>query len=323
MSTSLSRSSATVVLSIDAELGWGFHDRRDPPVSRIQAARWGWHRLVELFEETSIPATWAVVGHLLLDSHDGGRPGPPSSETWSADERDRWRFRPRYRFGWDLVEAVRDADVPHEIGCHSFSHVIFGAESTTRALAREEIERALEAGWDRGLSFESFIYPRNDIGHRDLLAEYGFTCYRSLSPDAASSSRLRNRFRKLVRSTVPGYSPPVVEPVVDEHGLVAIPASLYLYGFEGHARTVAAAVAGDPVVRQARRGIDAVVEDGGVFHMWLHPNNLVGEREVERLRAVLEYLARRRDATELRVETMAALADRTLGVRDAAPPASR
>jgi peptidoglycan/xylan/chitin deacetylase (PgdA/CDA1 family) len=56
------------VISVDAELGWGFHDI-DPPTSRVEAARTGWKRLAGLFNEYDVPATWAVVGRQCDEQH--------------------------------------------------------------------------------------------------------------------------------------------------------------------------------------------------------------------------------------------------------------
>ena len=38
-----------VVISIDAELGWGFHDypAEERPTDRIERSRWGWTQLAE------------------------------------------------------------------------------------------------------------------------------------------------------------------------------------------------------------------------------------------------------------------------------------
>jgi len=61
----------TVVISVDAALGWSSIDRQTPRTRRADAARSGWRTLLDAFDEHELPATWAVVGHLLLDDCDG------------------------------------------------------------------------------------------------------------------------------------------------------------------------------------------------------------------------------------------------------------
>ncbi|MFB6240348.1 MAG: hypothetical protein ABEJ46_02080, partial [Gemmatimonadota bacterium] len=41
--------------------------------------------------------------------------------------------------------------------------------------------RAVAEDW--GLSLSSFVFPRNNLGHREVLAEHGFDCYRGRAPD--------------------------------------------------------------------------------------------------------------------------------------------
>ena len=308
----------SVVLSLDAELGWGFHDLSNPPAKRVAAGRRGWSVMLELLEEYDVPATWAVVGHLMLESCDGIHAEHPAPEGWFERERTDWQNRENIRFGPDLVRDLLASDVDHEFASHSFSHVLFGQPETDRELAVAELERSLEIAADWNQSVDSFIYPRNSVGHRDVLAEQGIRAYRGKSPTGYGVRCLYDlavRDRSLL-----------VTPTVDEHGLVDIPASLFLFGFEGPARTVAESVWEDPMVALVRHGIDEAAASEGVFHIWLHPNNLTHERDDQRMRAILSYLDRRRAETDLTVETMADLACRTTGITaeaDVRPTVSR
>ena len=299
----------SVVISVDAELGWGFHDV-DVPTERVEAARVGWKRLAGLCSEYEIPATWAVVGHLLLEDCDGRHADHPRGPEWFRCEREQWADRPGLRYGPHLVADVASDPVGHEIGCHTFSHVLLGAAETTAETARAELEGCLSATSETEYSLRSFVLPRNSVGHRDVLAEYGFDCYRGAAPEAPTP------LRKLREATVGDPSPRLVEPSVDEHGLVDVPASLYLFSFEGRPRRLLTTVFEDPVVQYARRGIDAATREDGVFHMWLHPNNLIGRQQIARMRAIFDYLDDRRD--ELEIETMSEVATR---ITRESPPA--
>lgn len=306
----------TVVVSVDAELGWGYRDVSPPP-TWLDRARDGWHRLVALCDEFEVPATWAVVGHLFLDSCDGIHEDHPLSPEAFAHERQVWASRPDLRFGRGLVEAVRGARADHEIGCHTFAHVEFDDPRVDRSVARAELDRCVGLAADSGISLRSFVFPRNAVGHRDVLAEYGFTCYRGRRPGTEDGSS-RRPVQKAIAGLTSVDAPPLVEPTVDEFGLVDVPASLYLFDLEGIPRQVVENLRGDYVVRAAQAGIDAVVGSGRVLHLWLHPNNVTSEHDVRRLRAVFEYLAERRAETGLRVETMGRVADRVLSARDLA-----
>jgi peptidoglycan/xylan/chitin deacetylase (PgdA/CDA1 family) len=295
-----------VVVSVDAELAWGYHDLAEAP-DRVADAREGWRTALALFEDHGVPATWAVVGHLLLEACDGRHADHPLGPEWfscppgEASAADDWRAP-------DLVGAVLDSDPDHEVGSHTFSHLPMTHERATPAAVDAELAASRSAAERFDLSLDSFVFPRNRVGHRERLADWGFACYRGTRPATwYDGSRLRPLAKLLDYSPV-GRAPPLVRPAVDEFGLVNVPASLYLYSFQGPARAAARAVGRDPIVAVARRGVEKAVDGDGLFHLWLHPHNLLQPGGTERLDAVLAYVARRRAETDLRVRTMGAVA---------------
>lgn len=301
----------SVVLSVDAELGWGFHDYESPPADRLENARSGWRTLLGLCDTYSIPATWAVVAHLMLSDCDGRHEDHPAADDWFDHERGPDKFPDELRFGDGLVDAIETADVDHDIGCHTFSHVEFGAYETGPRLAREELRICAEIARERGYDFDSFVFPRNKIGHRDGLADYDFEVYRGPRPGKHEKSGIVRAAGKMARAAIVSESPPLVRPRVDRYGVINVPGSLFLFGFEGLARSLVEPVFGDPIVRQARLGIDAATKRDGVFHIWLHPNDIGSERDKQRLDSIFSYLDSRRADSSLTVETMADVAKRT------------
>ena len=126
------------VLSIDTELAWGEAHRR----SRRRRRRTTAPRTGRSIEESStgltrheIPATWALVGHLLLDNAPPttapaprgccGRATPGSA---GRLVRRRPVLDPRRRadvYRRDLVTAFAAARSTQEMGrCHSYAHLI-------------------------------------------------------------------------------------------------------------------------------------------------------------------------------------------------------
>lgn len=303
----------TVVISIDAELGWGFHDLAPAqrPARRVERSRQAWLTLLDLLESADLAATWAVVGHLFEPACDGHHDGYPAPDGWFDHEREPDPMPERFRCGPDLIRRLNETTVDHDVGSHSYSHVEFGADYATAELARAECRRAVDVAAEAGLPMESFVYPRNSVGHRDALAEAGFSCYRSVAPHRRTPSLLPRAVQRVARATVVDTPPPLVSPSLDEHGLVEIPASLFLFTYEGLARRIAEQTVGDPIVKQARLGVDAAADsDDGVFHLWLHPNNVVTPSDINRVQRIFEYVARIRETTDLTVETMAEIAER-------------
>lgn len=293
----------TVVLSIDAALGWGVHDHAKS-TRRIENGREGWAHLVDLLDTFSLPATWAVAGHLLLDDCDGKHVDHPRGPSWFEHERTTWSDRPDLRFAPSLVDEVRQSGPDHEIACHGFSHVELGHPETSAATARAELAACRRAAHRHGIELSSFVFPRNSVGHRRELAAAGFDCYRGVIPSA------KGQHRKLMDAMVGSPSPRLVTPAVDDWGLVDVPASLNLFSFDGIARALLEPAFGDPVVSHVERGLDELADSDQVFHLCLQPSDVQNERDLERLRQVFTEIEARRD--EIDVATMATVADQTI-----------
>lgn len=298
-----------VVLSLDAELMWGFHDNEDIPIHRVDQARESWLAVLDLLDDYGVPATWAIVGHLFLDSCDGAHTRHPVGEDWFARDPGGAETVDSPWFGQDLIDAVRDSPISHDIGSHSFSHVEFGADETTTAVARTELQQSVAAAEDVGIDLDSFIFPRNNIGHRRLLPEFGFTCYRGKAPPRWYEKSAARPLGKLAAFTLGTHGPPVVEPTVDGYGLVNVPASMFLFTFRGPARNLVHRVSSDPIVRQVKTGLDRLQRsDSGVLHFWLHPNNVTTAMDRRLLDSVLGTIAGVCRETDIEIRTMSQVA---------------
>ena len=291
----------TVVLSIDAELAWGFHDLATPPRDRIDGARAGWLTLLDLLDTHRLPATWAVVGHLMLEDCDGRHADHPAPAHWfPCGDGPGWHAP-------DLIEAILEARVDHELASHTFSHVQFGADWVTEAVVDAELTRHQELADQWDVPLESFVFPRNDVAFRDRLAANGFSAYRGRKPRRWYERPPIRPFGKGV-AAMASSAPPAVEPGIDEYGLVNVPASMDLFGFEGPPKRLLEPFVGDPIVGMTREGVRDVARHGGVLHGWLHPNNLISPAAVDRLDAVFSAIAEARDREGLHVATIGELA---------------
>ena len=111
--------------------------------------------IITLLDTYEIAATWAVVGHLFLESCERdplGMAHPdivhPSQSGWTKD----WfaldpctdRRRDHLWYGADILDIIEAARVPQEIGSHSFSHPRFGDPAMTREAAASILTHALK-----------------------------------------------------------------------------------------------------------------------------------------------------------------------------------
>ena len=305
-------------LSLDFELIWGTLDKRGPNGFKNACEierKYVIDRLLALFVEFKIPATWCVVGHLMLDHCDceSGVKHPsivPPNHSWSTDWfahdpcGDENSF-PLF-YGRSLVEKIRDCVVPQEIGSHSFSHVIFGDSGCSAETARTELAACVRAARDLNIQMQSFVFPRNSIGHLRALGENGFRIFRGLEPHWYNRvpSRIVQRLARL-SAVFFASKPPVVLPEKTKEGLWNIPASMLYFPMHGLRRRVPLNLR----VARARKGLDEAAYSKRIFHLWFHPTNLADEMETmfQGLRTIFEYASDLRERGELDFLPMKAL----------------
>ena len=273
-------------LSLDFELIWGTMDRagvdRFAEACRVERDV-VIERLLELLCRYEISATWCVLGHLFLDRchyETNGRKHPDivrpthswMNEDWFKNDPVSDETAAPNFYGRSLVEKIRRAPVRQEIGSHSFSHIIFGDPGCTREAAESDLRACVVAARQAGVTLQSFAFPRNSVGHRDLLKKYGFRSYRGPEPRWYASTSAPRLMRRLAHffSVAAAGAPPVVEPRRDEYGLWNIAGSMMYFPMHG----VRAAIPVSQRVKRAISGLERAARERKVFHLWFHPTNL-------------------------------------------------
>ena len=317
MTSKLSR--GVFVLSLDFELVWGSRDLVDDP-TRLEAEAeltrsQVFEPMLAMIRELDICSTWATVGHLFLDGlEDTAHPDivrPDHSwhpQDWFTEVPPGNESTAPAWYGRSLIEALRDAG--QEVGSHSFSHPIFGDPGCSRAAADSDLRRCVAEANALGIELDSFVFPRNQAGHIDLLAAHGFTCWRPIEPTWFLSPRVPRPLGRLghLAEVVSARTPPTVLPSIDEHGLVCIPGSATFLPAHGIRRTIPMSRR----VRRSTRGLDRAVHRREVFHLYTHPINLATAPVpmLDGLRQVLHHAARLRDRGHLDIMSMGELAGR-------------
>ena len=77
-----------------------------------------------------------------------------------------------------LLELLLESSVEHDIGAHGYYHRTFTYLSHIEA---ENELKLISKGMKKfGIVPRSFVFPKNQVAHLDLLDKYGYKCYRSL-----------------------------------------------------------------------------------------------------------------------------------------------
>jgi len=305
----------TVVISLDLELSWGSFDLGFNDNVR-KMARWthdvGAPNLLNHLTRNGLSATWAIVGAMMRRSLPdvSALPEvryPHFSRPWfnyvpkDGDES----THPEW-FGASLVELIRSATPAQEIGFHSFSHAPFVQPGMTQERAIAEYRYCSQIANELGIPKTTFIFPRNLVAYLPELRNAGFRCFRDTDKPLVRVPSHTLSSVAAVCADFLGITPPMVEPSLKE-GIVSIPGSLLIRFVEGWRKLIP----DSSRLRRLRKGLQRVRREGGVFHVWFHPENLYAEwpRLENVVARFLEELGALVRSGDVRCLTMAQLAD--------------
>lgn len=309
-----------LTISIDYEFAWGLADHPLGPEVRERVA--GeieiTERLLALFDKYEVPATWAVVGHLLEKTclFDGTLPHPEYPRPIHAGESRDWfaghppqddYSDPLWFDSERLILKIIRSNAGHELASHSYAHIIYNAasEEAVRADLRN-VENVHQAS---NLPVRSFIFPRNAEAHHELVKAHGFTSYRGNT--VRWYEKLPSILGMVMRRVHYFWpSARTVRPSMGEAGLVNVPESMLLLSRNGLRKLITKGV----MRRKLIAGLRAAARRGEVFHLWFHPSNFWYETDTqfELLECVFSEASRLQKEGVLYSMPMGAVADQFL-----------
>lgn len=276
-----------MVISLDFELAWGLRDLYGagaPYWENVRGAREAVPRLLDLFNEFDVAATWATVGFLFAESREEliahwpeERPGyrdtrlDPYLEELGNDERDD-----PLHYAPSLVREI--ASRPRqEIGSHTFSHYYCLEAGQTAAQFEADLAAARRIAAARGHEVTSLVFPRNQYrpDYLPALIRNKFNAFRGNEPNhlnrprpgASGAPPLRAVRLADVYLNLTGAAWVPWDDVARGDGLVDVRASRFLRPWSRHAALEALRW------RRVAEAMSQAAEAGGLFHLWWHPHN--------------------------------------------------
>ena len=294
------------VVSLDFELAWGTRGRpsADKVGRYLNGARPAIDRMLQLFQQHQISATWVMVGGLLLGG--SGRHPLLSDSRYDDIPIGDYKSQPNW-YAEDIIQKIRDATVPQEIGCHTLTHMYVNESDESRQQLDTELREFVKLFEQQGLPRPvSFIFPKHYMHHFDLIAQHGFKCYRGPEsgwferlPTAHARGAMRLLNSRLRRTPVVGL------PSRSPEGLVEIPSSHFYAPFQSVGKYVSL----DDRVAQAVAGLNAAAQQKKIYHLWTHPFNMGADTEslMSGLESILQHFQTLRESDQIESRSMGSL----------------
>jgi peptidoglycan/xylan/chitin deacetylase (PgdA/CDA1 family) len=315
-----------LVISLDFELHWGVRDKCAPDGSyreNLLGARKAIPRILDLFEEFDVAATWATVGFLFAKSRHEREQFSPTARPQYTDSRLDAYAEPigesegddPLHYALSLIEQVRSR-ARQEIATHTFSHYYCLEPGETREAFAADLRSAVAIAQRHGIDVRSIVFPRNQFrpGYEELLQEAGIVCFRGNEPNWMYRPRPRGQETLAVRAPrlldhyVSLSGPKVVrwDEILQPNGLCNVRSSMFLRPYSSQRKSL------EPTrLRRIAGGIQAAAEQRGIFHLWWHPHNFGAhmEQNLQFLRSVLEVFSACREKHGMQSLSMAGVAD--------------
>lgn len=321
-----------LVISLDFELHWGVrdHEATDGPYRANLLGVWDViPRMLDLFEERTISATWATVGMLFADDRTEQAAFAPSIRPTYADVRlDPYHQTVGFNeiddplhFAPSLVARIRERP-GQEIGTHTFSHFYCLEPGQTSEQFAADIDAAVAIAAAKGVRLRSIALPRNQVSpaYEGILRDAGIDCYRGYQPTwmhrpgpGSASTPWRRGARLLHEHIGPGQIHLTAwSEVLRPSGLYDVPASLFVRGYSPSRRLIERMR-----LDRIRGALRAAARSHRIVHLWWHPHNfgIHIDENLRMLGAIFDELDRLRDEHGMRSMSMGDVA-RLLDGRD-------
>lgn len=267
-------SQGVFTLSLDCEGLWGVADHLEASTKSINQNSLSevYSYIDDILSYYSIKATFAFTTLFTQNEHDILKYKDIIKPY--IDGQDEW-YRHIYNAmeheslsGWLGREFYLQArDNGHEIAWHGLTHHPLG-QATKESVIKFEVSESLEIFKKENLAVNTIVFPRNDVGHLQLLKRSGFDAYRKgiiEQPKIYSNKYYRvidelNIFKSSQEFKQLKKSP-----------MISLPAGYFLNWPSGPRRLIPNEITckrWNNIVKNASRKSEQA-------HMWFHPHNMI------------------------------------------------
>jgi len=302
----------SITISIEVELAWGHHDTgnygnlSDDRIRETKALQ----KLLDVCKDCDISITFAVVGHLLLDSCNGVHKGTYPSSWFQSDPGTNITDSPHF-YAPDLVELIEQTDVNHEICTHTFSHTPYN--ELGQETVKEDIERALKIH-ERWFTTKpsSLIPPRNSVPPLKLLNYLNISTVRV--PNKAPADSKKGKYSNRIEDWTRYRGHPVSQPEVSHNVVKAYSTrypSLTAVHLPNGQRQPPPIFQAMPVqwrqmvhYKYLQEGVKKALDQNANAHYWTHLQNLSNSYQLETIEEFLQWVSEVKDNRNLDIKRL-------------------
>jgi peptidoglycan/xylan/chitin deacetylase (PgdA/CDA1 family) len=275
------------VISLDFELMWGVFDLHTIETygENILGGKTAIPKILDLFNQYDIHATWAIVGLLYCkDESELKKSLPPELPSFVNSDYSAYEYihtinlddSSQYHFAPELIELINKN--PHqEIGTHTFSHFYCLENQKHENAFKEDIKKAIAIAKQKyNCETKSIVFPRNQYNSTNLsdCVQQGIHNFRGVSDAFFYAPRIRKdeilplRILRFTDSylNLSGHNAHKVMHL--QNGMTNIKASAFLRPYSKKL-----AYLEHLKIRRIKKSMTHAAQHNLLFHLWWHPHN--------------------------------------------------
>ncbi len=308
------------IISLDLELHWGVHDKRsiDDYRANLDGTRHAVTRMLSLFAEHDVAATWATVGMLFADGPGAAREfAPATMPGYEGTRFDSYRLvednmAGDYYFAPEMIAEIAAVDA-QEIATHTYSHYYCLEQPRRDAALRADLRACAAIAGRIGIELKSIVFPRNQYDDAALRVcfEEGILAYRGqpkhpfYDPRTDESQGLHIRAGRLLDAYAPIARFDTL-PELSSGRPVNVPATRFMRPW-----SPSVALFEGLRVRRILAEMRHAARSGQDYHLWWHPHNFGThtDQNIDALREVLAHFTLLRSMYGMQSTTMGSRAE--------------
>lgn len=262
-------------------------------------------KILSLFEEFDIHATWATVGllfcktkkevELALTEINPTYKNEQFNPIHHVQKIGENEIKDQLHYGTSLIQQIKQ--VPHqEIGTHTFSHYYCVEEGQTSEQFQQDLLCSKEIHDRYNVPFQSIVFPRNQVNDQylNICQQVGIQCYRGNPKHSIYTSRKFNKKSYVLRGLIflDSYINIFGHHIFSLHsskhtsGIIDIPGSMFLRPYYPSLKLLEKLK-----YKRIRNSMTLAAKQNKHFHLWWHPHNFGVniEENIAMLRKILVH----------------------------------
>lgn len=281
-----------LVISLDFELMWGNIDKWTIDgygKSNISNVRLAIDRMLDLFNQYQVHATFATVGLLMHDNKGEALKSKPQLAPSYSNKR-LSPYENRYiesilneneslYFASDVVEKLNEQN-GIELATHTYCHYFCWEDGQTIEQFDADIKNAVEIAESKGYHMKSIVFPRNNVteDYLEICKKYGITSYRGnpkmFFENKTGLARKWMRVGRILDNYFNFGNKTSFKEPEHHNGILNIPASRMLRPYSKKLRLA------EPLrVRRIKHEMIYAAKHKEFYHLWWHPHNFGANME--------------------------------------------